>query len=197
MMAADAVRCMRRSSGGGGGGDGVAKWSALDINAGVSLSVLESIATKISGVRAGCGADTAMEKNSGQWYVEFYIVKASSNYVACGFAPKNSNRGSDLGQNADCYGYHKRGGRYFDGSYGISYSAYATGDTISLAVDLDSETVEFFKNGVSQGLESVTLDASNYTPAMSADLNTSAVQIVSPADYLYAPPAGYSPWVIL
>lgn len=170
-------------------------WSDTDKSADISLSDGNKLATKTGGSRAGAGAESLSAKSSGRWYVEFYIQQATSSFVACGFSEESASRTVDLGQNSKCYGYHKRGARYFSGSYSASaYSSFASGDTIGMAVDFGAGTVEFYKNNASQGLESISLSAVNYVPAMSADSNSSAIKIMSEADYLYSPPSGFSAW---
>jgi hypothetical protein len=55
-------------------------------------------------------------------------------------------------------------GQYFNGStWGAYGSSYANGDTITVEFDPDTLTLEFFKNGVSQGQK--TVDAGEYVIA--------------------------------
>ena len=68
------------------------------------------------------------------------------------------------------YGYNGR--VYYDSSnnYDVTYATYTTNDLISIALDLDNHTVEFFKttggsgSRVSQG--TIGLPNGNYTFAM-------------------------------
>lgn len=168
-------------------------WSETDKNAGITLSNANATATKTSGSLVGVGAVGDTAKSSGKWYAEFTVASAAGSFSGCGITPVSSSRVAFIGAQADCYGYLLNGGKYFDTVYfGIQYSNYTSGDVIGVAVDIDGNTIEFFKNNVTQGQESVTLNAASYVLAMSSDTANVAYTIV--ADMNYAPPAGFSKW---
>lgn len=59
---------------------------------------------------------------------------------------------SDYGSGSYVRGYRNDNGQYYNGSAWSAYGAsYVSGDVIGVAFDLDGQTIEFFKNGTSQG----------------------------------------------
>jgi len=88
--------------------------------------------------------------NSGKWYWENEVVEATA--TAIGIANVYSNQ--DLGPaNAHNWMYYSATGQvYLDGSassYGATFNT--NGTIIGVAFDRDNLTLEFYKNGVSQG----------------------------------------------
>ena len=93
---------------------------------------------------------------SGKWYFEYYVnAIGSSTTNAFGV-----QQATDVW--ADGLRAYRANGDYFNGTGWASYGAtFTTGDIISFAVDYDSDTIEFFKNNVSQGQKtSVGFDTS-------------------------------------
>ena len=93
---------------------------------------------------------------SGKFYYEVYVDATSAMYV--GVIPidfgLNPARGGSWDHGAIAYKFNgdqyslKQGQSSVSASYGASYTA---GDIIGCAVDIDNDTVTFYKNGVSQG----------------------------------------------
>lgn len=168
-------------------------WNSADKAAGVTLSVGDTVASYSSGTRAGAGS--TVEKTSGKWYFEVEATVVAGSWMFIGISPGTSSRTQDLGQNVDQYAYGNGGASYLDTSFGGgAYSTYASTDVIGVAFDIDGDTIEFYKNNVSQGSEAVTFDASEYEAAVSMDTATQQVTIRSvTADLSYTPPSGYTP----
>ena len=170
-------------------------WDSADKDAGITLSNGDLTAAYSSGVpRPGVGSTTS--KSSGAWYFEVVADAASSgSWFTVGISPKSGGRNVDIGQNANTYGYGKQGSKYFDASYGgIVWSSYTTGDVVGCAFDIDNNTIEFFKNNVSQGSVSVTLDAANYCATFCADASGQQATLqAASADLTYTPPVGFTP----
>jgi hypothetical protein len=107
-----------------------------------------------------------MAISKGKWYWEvYYTADLVSGFVGLVSADigwsVNSTAYPSSGVN-DNVGYNDGGTKYINGS-GSSYGAsWASGDTISVAVDLDNNTTIFYKNGVSQGSISKTFTGSYY-----------------------------------
>jgi len=95
--------------------------------------------------------------SSGNFYAEVYVNSTSNSFIGvCDISNGlNPNRGGSFSshggiaykENGDQYSLPV-GGSSSTASYGASYT---TGDIIGIAVDIDSDTVTFYKNGVSQG----------------------------------------------
>jgi len=95
--------------------------------------------------------------SSGKFYAEVYISGGSNSYVGvCDIGNGlNPNRGGDFSGHG-AIAYKANGDQYSLPSGGSSATAsygdtYTSGDIIGIAVDVDSDTVTFYKNGVSQG----------------------------------------------
>ena len=98
---------------------------------------------------------------SGKWFWEVKIDSASSisDHVRIGInIPLESNPSNPT------YGvrYLSNGNKNVDGSSSSYGASYAQGDIIGVAVDSDGDTVEFYKNGSSQGSISYTQQSDDY-----------------------------------
>ena len=127
-----------------------ATWNPDDMDSGITLydenmrARLRSDSSPITkGVRATEGI------SSGVWYWEAELTERGPySYPRIGISSLGASRcpGADTGSR----GYHYNG-RKFPGDlpYGASYGA---GDTIGVKLDMNLGTIEFFKNGISQGV---------------------------------------------
>lgn len=187
---------MLRAAAGNLAGAGGVAWSTTAITAGAQLSDGDSTVTKISGVKIGAMGDSAFGKTSGAYYIEFEAITATGPFLGCGLTWVSAYLGGDIGAFNATFGYHSNGGRYFDNSYSSgAYSTYTDGDIIGMAVDIDNETIEFFKNGVSQGETSIVLDSGNpYVPGMSANADGDGFRLVPSSENTYSTPSGFSNW---
>jgi len=94
--------------------------------------------------------------NSGKWYAEFTMGSTTNGYIAVfGTDEINPNMGGGWGQSG-AIAYKQNGQQYSLAKGGSSVSAsygasYTTNDIIGVEVDVDGNTIEFYKNGVSQG----------------------------------------------
>tara|TARA_R100001509_G_scaffold152883_1_gene113440 strand:+ start:3552 stop:4919 length:1368 start_codon:yes stop_codon:yes gene_type:complete len=98
---------------------------------------------------------------SGKWFWEVKIDSASSisDHVRIGInVPLQSNPSNPT------YGvrYLSNGNKNVDSSAGAYGASYTQGDIIGVAVDSDGNTVEFYKNGSSQGSISYTQQPDDY-----------------------------------
>jgi hypothetical protein len=94
-------------------------------------------------------------KSTGKWYWEIHCDSSTNNTYNIGIGNPSANL-------SDSWGSYNSGGYYTNGSiYGLtnlsssgaSYgSSFTTGDTISVSLDVESKTLEFYKNGVPQGV---------------------------------------------
>ena len=91
--------------------------------------------------------------NKGKWY---YEVKRQdnggtiTNWMYVGFRPIDRSYGTTRV-------YRSSNGDYYNGSAYVSYGAsWGDGDILGIALDYDNDTIEFYKNGVSQGSQTST-----------------------------------------
>jgi hypothetical protein len=106
---------------------------------------------------------------TGKWYAEFKIISTSSENATIGItgqSAENARNNKFAGQETTSYGYsYTAWGSLYDGSGTGSWgSTYGAGDIIGVAVDLDSNNLYFYKNGVVQnGGTAVSITASSST----------------------------------
>tara|TARA_R110002012_G_scaffold173989_1_gene338789 strand:- start:1077 stop:2318 length:1242 start_codon:yes stop_codon:yes gene_type:complete len=140
-------------------------FNPLDKANNVTLSKGNLIAA-IAGAGQTRSVASTMAMSKGKWYWEvYYTADLVSGFVGLVSADigwnVNSTNYPSSGVN-DNVGYNDGGTKYINGS-GSSYGAsWASGDTISVAVDLDNNTTIFYKNGASQGSISKTFTGSYY-----------------------------------
>jgi len=98
------------------------------------------------GVRA-----TVHYPSSGKWYAELYVNSRSTG-VTVGVLDSTRRIVGDLAADSGGYVYNSGDGRKYNNGGNSAYGAtWGTGDTISVLWDADTNTLVFYKNGVSQG----------------------------------------------
>lgn len=105
-----------------------------------------------------------------------------------------ASAGSRVGiRNDTVQRFYDNSGNYYDGTSSTSYGAtYTSGDVISVAFDLTTQTITFYKNGLSQGQKtSIGLSGQYVAPFVYAD--TSGVWNVNfgQRPFTYTSPSGY------
>ena len=94
--------------------------------------------------------------DTGKWYAEFKVSAVGSE-TAIGIMPEdaingNQNSGNDfVGKFTDSVAYLYNGQIYKSNSIDNTTSTYTTNDIIGIALDLDSNSIQFYKNGSSVG----------------------------------------------
>ena len=131
----------------------------------VTLSKANLIAA-IAGAGQTRSVASTMAMSKGKWYWEvYYTADIVSGFVGLVSADMgwlvSSTAYPSSGVN-DNVGYNDGGNKYVNGSLSSYGASWASGDTISVAVDLDNNTTIFYKNGVSQGSISKTFTGSYY-----------------------------------
>ena len=98
------------------------------------------------GVRA-----TIHYPSSGKWYAELYVNSRSTG-VSVGVLRTDKTILGDLANDSGGYIYNSGDGQKYNNGGNSAYGAtWGTGDTISVLWDADTNTLVFYKNGVSQG----------------------------------------------
>lgn len=90
-----------------------------------------------------------ISRNSGKWYWEIKCDSLSNGFI--GIVNNTAGVGRTYDNVNAMYYYSLNGNKYnrTASTYGVAYSA---GDIISILLDLDNGTIEFWKNGISQGV---------------------------------------------
>lgn len=167
-------------------------WDAINKASGVSFSngnLTATVPNTFSIVRASKG------KTKGKWYWE---IKVNSSYFAVGIVDESvplsvAHLSTSLLVNAFSRWYYSGGPKYPEGtSYG---SAFAIGNVIGVALDLDKGTLEFYKNGVSQGVSHTNIKSlSNVYPSITSGSSSDPVTgiiNVGGTPFTYPIPSGY------
>jgi hypothetical protein len=118
--------------------------------AAITLTNGNLTATSGSGATAGTNVSTVAGHSTGKFYAEFTLVTrtgAAENSIV-GIVNDNFGFGTNyIGSANQSIGYTDAGTVYFNGGVVATYSAYAQGDVICIAVDLDAKKVWFRVNG--------------------------------------------------
>lgn len=143
---------------------------------------------------------------TGKWYAEMYVVTGGT-ASTCGVA-KNASPSTAydyVGSTTDSYGYNGNNGNKYNNGSAVAYGAsYTSGDVVGMLFDADAGTLEFTKNGVSQGVAFTGLTGGSYFFAAEgranevhmlfgqAPLHASATYDSASGGYFrYTPPSGY------
>ncbi|AJK88693.1 MULTISPECIES: SPRY domain-containing protein [Lysinibacillus] len=143
----------------------------------------------INSVRATEGA------SDGKWYWEIVLNTAGAPLI--GIIGSNASLLSSSLSNSDVRYYYTNGQKWNPKStYGASYT---TGDIVSVLLNLDMGTIEFWKNGVSQGVAFTDLKSMGEVfPAISdggSAIGGSYTTNFGGSDFTYRLPDGYSPYI--
>jgi hypothetical protein len=143
---------------------------------------------------SGGYVDTAAISGKYYWEVLYSDRESLSNTLMVGVGSDTSA----FWTSASNYFYYSGNGDKYTNSTQQSYSGvtYTEGDIIGVALDLDGDTVTFYKNGVSQGQAFTGLNAvGGYYAMVSTGYNAeSAIFYFDSNDWTYSAPSGYSQW---
>jgi hypothetical protein len=121
-------------------------WNPSDKAAGITLSngnlTAAANTTAYDVVRAVKGL------SSGKWYWEVHFDSGS--FSAVGIATASASLSSNLGSDANGWGYNYSGTVLNNGSTLVTVSSYAIGDYVNVAFDADAGKLYFGKNGTWQ-----------------------------------------------
>jgi len=143
------------------------------------------------------GADyihlTTAIMGSGKWYFEAKVESNPSSDMRVGVFKVGSYESSRLGDQADCYGYRSDGTTRFNGGSAAYGDIWQTvGDVIGVAFNNIDMTIEYFKNGVSQGVANTGLPVGDYYFSWSGDItDVNLFMRFNSDNFTYAPPAGF------
>lgn len=132
--------------------------------------------------------------SDGKWYWEIRVNTAGAPLI--GIIGSNASLLSSSLSNIDVRYYYTNGQKWNPKSeYGAPYT---TGDLISVLLDLDLGTIEFMKNGVSQGVAFRDLKSMGEVfPAISdggSAIGGSYTANFGDSNFVYKMPDGYSPY---
>lgn len=166
-------------------------WNTADKSTKITIDGLK--ATKgtappdYAGVRANIG------KSSGKWYWEMTVTLGSTASDAQFIGVSNTSESVDTFTGATVNGWSYSPGYKRHNGATLFGATFTTGDVIGVALDLDAGTLEFYKNGVSQGVAFSSGVSGTLYPAVSMGYNTFAVTANFGATaFAYSVPSGYN-----
>ena len=139
-------------------------------------------------------ARTTVEMSSGKYYCEFGpgLFSDSNNHCQPGVSPINST--SDLNTSGAAM-YHYSGDKYVNGANSSYGSGWGANTIIGIAFDADTRQIEFFNNGVSQGvagvLNTTTDGAYAFTLGAYGTWNQPVYVNFGQRPFAYAAPSGF------
>jgi len=128
---------------------------------------------------------------TGKWYWETTVNGFSGNiWVGIATSAVALNSGDALNQTGG-YSYGSNGNFYSGTSADSTPNTYTTNDVIGCAWNADSQTIQFFKNGVSEGTLS-SLTAATYSPAFTVTSGSDAISVnFGQRPFAYTAPSGF------
>ena len=119
-----------------------------------------------SSTTASCIGTATMGVLSGKWYWEATFVSgngANNSFLGVVNGQLVNTHPNDLGYSSNEYAYKSGNGYKSNNNTSAAYgSSYTSGDVIGFALDLDSGTLTFYKNNVSQGVAYSSLPLGDY-----------------------------------
>ena len=160
-----------------------------------------NLTASISNDSTACAKGSlATPLDSGKWFWEFtYDEKPSGGGTSFGAVITTASIDAAFHTNAAGYGYYSEGNyvRKINNNSQVAYGTdFVPGDTIGVALNLDSSEITFFKNGVSQGVAYSSIASGNYVPAMSSGTNTGTAKGTlncGQKPFKFPPPDGFQP----
>jgi hypothetical protein len=142
------------------------------------------------------GVKSSLGFTSGKWYCE--VTVNSGTYGMIGIVDSTVSMNSVI-YNAvgERFYYGNNGNKYVNGGTSSAYgSAYGVNDTISILLDLDNKKLEFWKNGISQGVMSTDLAILSGNIYIALGLGTGSAHTYTvnfgATAFKYAIPTGYN-----
>jgi hypothetical protein len=131
--------------------------------------------------------------SSGKWYFESIAQTDAVSGIS-----GTLNGGAFPGAPANGYAWDSAGADKYNNGVGAVYgSATSNGDIVGVAFDLDTGSITFYKNGVSQGVAYTFTPSGNYFPAFrNGDPGAGGGNIsvnFGQQPFVYAPPSGFLP----
>ena len=133
---------------------------------------------------------------SGKYYFEVVASVFAPGSAVIGFGVAKTTVNIASPSTSDVYIYNNNGTKYGGGAGAVAYGAsYAVSDIVGVALDMDSGTLTFYKNNVSQGtaftgLTGQTITASLYTYGDVSIFSAGSINF-GQRPFAYTPPTGY------
>jgi len=133
--------------------------------------------------------------SSGKWYAEAACNATLGSNARIGIIPDDNVNftGSDahVGDDANSFAYVDNGQKESNNTQSAYGASYANGDVIGIALNLNDDEITFYKNGVSQGVISITA-STEYRFAASQYNSGGMLFNFGQSAFTYTPPTGFN-----
>jgi SPRY domain len=141
----------------------------------------------LSGYTAFSSETGTIGVSSGKWYFEFVAQLNSISGIT-----GTPNGSFYPGQAANAYAWDSFGPNKYNNNTATSYgSATSAGDIVGVAFDLDSGSITFYKNNVSQGTAYTFTPSGTYFPVVRNGSATNTAVNFGQQPFSYTPPSGF------
>lgn len=143
------------------------------------------------------GVKSTIGRTSGKWYCEITVNIGLASMI--GIADSTVNMNTNLYTQAGTkFYYGNNGNKYINGTSSTYGASYTSNDTISILLDLDNKKLEFWKNGVTQGVMDSALGSLSGDVYIAVGQGSSSTHTYTAnfgaTVFKYALPTGYSPY---
>lgn len=164
----------------------------VDTGSSVTLSNANLQYTKSGTAWTGSGSRGTFGVSSGKWYWEATVATAVTNMMI-GVNLNSTSLSNAYSNPTDSWTYYTAGTKFGNGSGNVSYGAsYTTNDVIGVALNMDSGTLTFYKNGTSQGTAfSTGISGNTMFPLVACAEAGSWIANFGQRAFAYTAPSGY------
>ena len=131
--------------------------------------------------------------SSGSWYCEVTCTAIGGTGDGVIGIAATQPSSTFAGATATSYGWYSKGQTYNNGT-GVSYNGgatWTTNDVIGIAFNATSGSLEFYKNGTSQGVAYSGIPASDYFIGVSSHSSTTYAANFGQRPFAHTPPSGF------
>jgi len=167
------------------GGNGRGNYATLNPINKPSTATIYNASLYVDFTSSGGEQPATIAVSSGKWYWESVC---GNQFVALGIIPSTARPSAS--SFASGYHYYGSNGNFYTGVSAAAYGAtLTTNDVVGVALDLDTNQITFYKNGVSQGAKSIVADT--YFPDFAAAAATTNAANFGQRPFTYTPPSGF------
>jgi hypothetical protein len=131
---------------------------------------------------------------SGKWYAEFTVTASSNPLYGIAVAGYSGGTVNAYGSGQGVLYYAGDGTKYVSGTNSAYGASYTTSNVIGVALDIDGNTVTFYKNNVSQGAITLPAAIAPWVFQLQATSGTNSATVscnFGQQPWTYTPPSGF------
>ncbi len=179
-----------------------ATWNPSDKGSGVTLSGGDLTASITTTGGANGLVRATIGKASGKYYWEITLDSTNTSFVdvSIGVANTSASIALFLGKDANGWAWYQGTGTITNNTHpdpNYDTTLFAVNEVIGVALDMDSGTLVFYRDGVSKGTAFSSLTGTLYPAISNGDSISSVTSGITAnfgaSSFAYPPPAGYGP----